>query len=201
MLLRGEGSEELKIGMGMRGEGAGDALEFPEGFEAGEQRRDPEFASAGGEVLGGDGGAVGEDDGAVGFALGDHFDELAVLLFGAGGDDGARGGFGFEYGGDVGFLALEDVVVHDEVGEDEAVEAVGAGGVEGAVTEPAGGVDCGEGVEIEVGGDDHVERGEVGGRPGGDGFDIDVERYPWVELAYLGCCGLGSLRRCQPPSS
>ncbi len=36
MLLRGEGSEELKIGMGMRGEGAGDALEFPESFEAGE---------------------------------------------------------------------------------------------------------------------------------------------------------------------
>lgn len=145
-------------------------------------------------MLGGDGGAVGEDDGAVGFALGDHFDELAVFLLGADGDDGARCGFGSEHGADVRFLALEDVVVHDEVGEDEAVEAVGAGGVEGAVAEAAGGVDGGEGAEIEVGGDDHVEWGEVGGRPGGDGFDIDVEGYPWVELAYLGCCSLGSLR-------
>lgn len=36
VLLRGEGSEEFEIGMGMRGEGAGDALEFPEGLEAGE---------------------------------------------------------------------------------------------------------------------------------------------------------------------
>lgn len=36
VLLRGEGSEELEIGVGMRGEGAGDALELPEGFEAGQ---------------------------------------------------------------------------------------------------------------------------------------------------------------------
>lgn len=150
-------------------------------------------------MLGGDGGAVGEDDGAVGFALRDHFDELAVLLFGAGGDDGPRGCFGFEHGGDVGFLALKNVIVHNEVGEDEAVEAVGAGGVEGAIAEAAGGVDGGEGAEIEVGGDDHVEGGEVGGRPGGNGFDIDVEGYAGVELAYLGCCRLGSLRIHQPP--
>lgn len=169
-------------------------MEFPEGLEAGEQRRDLEFSSTGGEVLGGDRGAVGEDDGAVGFALGDHFNEFAVLLFGVGGDDGAGGGFGFEHSGDVGFFALEDVVVHNEVGEDEAVETVGAGGVERAVAEAARGVDCGECAEIEVGGDDHVERGEVGGWPGGDGFNVDVERYPWIELAYLGCCGLSSLR-------
>lgn len=40
----------------------------------------------------------------------------------------------------------------DEVGEDVAVEAVGFGGVEGAVGEATGGVDCGESGEGEVGG-------------------------------------------------
>ena len=50
--------------------------------------------------------------------------------------------------------------MRDEVRENEAEEAVGTGGVEGAVAEPAGGVDGGEGAEVEVRGYDHV-KGDV----------------------------------------
>lgn len=163
VLFRREGGEELEVGAGVfghAGQGAGDALEFPQRAQAGEQRRDGLFAPVGARVLGGDGGAVGEDDGGVDFAFGDDFFELAVLFLGCRGDDGARCGLGFEDGGDVGFFALEDVVVRDEVGEDETEEAVRTGGVERAVAEPAGGVDGGEGAEVEVGGDDHV-KGDV----------------------------------------
>ena len=108
-------------------------------------------------MLCGDGRAVGQEDGRVDFAFGDDFFEFAVLFLGGRCDDGARGGLGFEGGGDVGFFALEDVVVRDEVGENETEEAVRAGGVEGAVAESAGGVDGGESAEVEVRGDDHVE--------------------------------------------
>ena len=47
--------------------------------------------------------------------------------------------------------------MRDEVGENETEEAVRTGGVEGAVAEPAGGVDGGEGAEVKVRGYDHVE--------------------------------------------
>ena len=126
-------------------------------------------------MLGGDGGAVGEDDGGVDLALGDHLDELAMLFFRGCGDEGARGGFGLQNGGDVGFFALEHVVVRDQVGEDVAVETVGAGGVEGAAAEAARGVDGGEGGEVEVRGNDHVEGGEVFGGAEPDGLDVDEE--------------------------
>ena len=81
----------------------------------------------------------------------------------------------------------------DEIGKDVAIEAVGAGGVEGAVAQAAGGVDCREGLEVEVCGDDHVEGGEVFGLAEADGFDVYKERYAGVELADLRRCCLSSL--------
>ena len=146
-------------------------------------------------MLGGDGGAVGEDDGGVHLALRDHLDELAVLFFRGCGDERARGGFGLQNGGDVGFFALEHVVMHDQVREDVAVETMGAGGVEGAVAKAAGGVDGGEGGEVEVRSDDHVEGGEVLGRAEPDGLGIDEECDTGIELSNLGSGGLCSLRR------
>ena len=160
MLFRREGGEELEVGAGVfgyAGQGAGDALEFPQGAQAGEHGGDGLLAPVGARVFGGDGGAVGEDDGGIDLAFRDDFFELSVLFLGGRCDDRSGSGLGFEGRGDVGFLALEDVFVRDEVGENEAEEAVGTGGVEGAVTESTGGVDGGEGAEVEVGGYDHVE--------------------------------------------
>ena len=109
---------------------------------------------------------IGEENWGVGFTFGDQLDGFAVFLFGLGGDgdDGASGGFGADGGGDVGFFAGNDEGVDDEVGEDIAVEAVGFGGIKGAVGEAAGGVDGGEGGEGKIGGyDDGVRREEFGG--------------------------------------
>lgn len=82
----------------------------------------------------------------------------------------------------------------DEVGEDVAVEAVGFGGVEGAVGEAAGGVDGGEGGEGEVGGyDEGVRREEFRGllkNGEGDGGEQDAG----VEFLDLGEGGLDTLR-------
>ena len=74
VLLGREGGEEFEIGVGVGGGGAGDGLEFPQGFEAGEEGGDLQFAAAAAEVVGGEGGGVGEEDGRVDFALGDHLD-------------------------------------------------------------------------------------------------------------------------------
>ena len=163
VFFRREGGEELEVGSGVfghAGQGAGDALELPQGAQAGEQGRDGLLAPVRAGVLRGHGGAVGKNDGRVDLAFGDDFFEFAVLFLGGRCDDRSRCGLGFENGGDVGFLALEDVVVRDEVGENETEEAVRTGGVEGAVAESAGGVDGGEGAEVKVGGYDHV-KGDV----------------------------------------
>lgn len=77
----------------------------------------------------------------VGFALGDEFEHGVRFFGGGGGDDAASAGFGAEGGGEVGLSAFDHEVVRNEVGEDVAVEAVGAGGVEGGGGFAGGGVD------------------------------------------------------------
>ena len=77
--------------------------------------------------------------------------------------------------GAVGFLSLDYVVVCDEVGEDEAVEAVGGGGVEGFGGQAAGGVDLGEGGEVEVCCNYNGVRGEEGLVFEADVLGFDIE--------------------------
>ena len=98
MLFRREGGEELEVGAGVfghAGQGAGDALEFPQGAQAGEQGGDGLLAPVRARVFGGDGGAVGEDDGGIDFAFGDDFFQLAVLFLGGRCDDRSGCGLGF----------------------------------------------------------------------------------------------------------
>ena len=194
MFLRRKPSEEFQIRLAVTGEGfASQGLEFPEGAEAGQERRDGAFATEAGEVVGRERGGVGEEEGRVEFALGDEFGDLVVLGAGSGGEDGARGRLGTEPGGYVRLCARDDVVVGDKVGEDIAVEAEGLAGVEGPGGEAAGGVDGGEGGEGEVGGDGEGVWGVEGGRLGEDGGCEGLEAYARVEFLDLGEGGFGAL--------
>lgn len=156
---RGQGGEVGEVLGRVVGEAGVGALEVEEGAQAGEEGGDVLQLAAVGEDFGRERGGVAEDEGAVGFAFGDDFGRFAVgFLFGGGGEDDAGDGFGREVGGDVGLLALDDEVVLHQVGEDAAVGAVRAGGVEGSACETGGGVDDAEGVEVVIAGDDHGVR-------------------------------------------
>lgn len=93
-----------------------------------------------------------------------------------------------EGGGNVGFGAFDHIVVGYEVGEDVAVEAVGAGGVEAAVGDTAGCVDCREGVDVEFGCDGDVEGGEVLWRLDPYIVCVNLESDAWIQFVYLSRC-------------
>lgn len=132
------------------------ALEVEEGAQAGEEGGDVLQLAAVGENFGRERGGVAEDEGAVGFAFGDDFGRFAVgFLFRGGREDGASDGFGGEVGGYVGLFALDDEVVLYQIGENAAVGAVDAGGVEWSASKTGGGVDDAKDVEVVVAGDDN----------------------------------------------
>lgn len=168
--------------------------ELPQGAEAAQRGGDVAQAAFRGRVLAGQGGRVaGEVPRRVELALGDGLDLLGALLLGLDVDDGAGAGLLLGLRGDVADVALDDVVVLDEVAEDEAVHAVGAGGVELAPVDARGRVDQVERVRVQVRGDDDVKRAKVAGPLGLGPLDVGVHLHAGVELLHRGEGDLGAV--------
>lgn len=91
-------------------------------------------------------------------------------------------------------VALDNVLVLDQIGEDVAVEAVGRAGVEGPACEARAQVEGVGRVEIEICGDDNVELGvEAGLGFCGDGIRVGVDLDSRVQLLDLWSSCLGAL--------
>lgn len=192
VLLGGDLGEELQVLSVAREAVALDLLEFPEGAEAGQRRRDGFQAPLGGGVLAReDGHVAGEEPRRVELALADGFDGFAAVPLGLDVGDGAGARFLLGRRGDVAGLAGDDVVVLDEVAEDEAVHAMRAGGVERPPVDSRGRVDDVECARVQVGCDDNVVGSKVAGALCRDAFGVYVYLDSGVELAecVTGCLG------------
>ena len=110
-------------------------------------------------MVGGKRRGVSKDHGRVNFALGDQFDNFTVFFLSARGDNRACSGFRLEHRRDVGFLALDDKVVDDQVSKYVAVKAMSFSGIERPLKQTAGRVDSVEAGKRCIGGDDNRERG------------------------------------------
>lgn len=197
VFLRGQLREELEVVVRGRQAGAGGpALDkLPERAQARQRGRDGAQAALGRGVLCGERGDVaGEEPGRVELALGDGLDGAAALAARLHAEDGARARLLLRrLRGHVAGRALNDKVVLDEVAEQEAVEAVGAGRVKGLAVEAGRRVDKVESVRVQVGGDDDVEAGKVAGAFALDALGVDVHLHARVEPAQGGRRGLGAV--------
>lgn len=108
----------------------------------------------------GDWGLAGYIDGRIYFPFGNNFGEFAMLLFRASVYDRAGSCLILPLCGYIGFLAFDDIIVADEVGKDEAVEAMRSARVERSLEPSTGGIDGYELMQAQVCCDDYVERRE-----------------------------------------
>lgn len=95
-------------------------------------------------------------------------------------------------------VALDNVLVLNQVGEDVAIEAVGRASIEGSVCKPRTQVESVGRVEVEICGNDDVELGiETGLGLCVDGTRVGLDFDSRIELLNLWGCCFGALLSCQ----
>ena len=111
VLLCCQGREKRKVVVSVGWKTADGGFEFPKRAEARQKRWDLKLFASRADLIDGQRGAIGEVDRRVNLTLRDHFNLLAVLVFGARGDDGASEGFIDEDSRSVGLFAFDHVVM------------------------------------------------------------------------------------------
>ena len=168
-------------------------LVFPKRADTGQQRSHPPHLPAVTNHIRWQRGRVCQVDGSVCLTLRHHLHSLPTLFLRGCADDAPSRGLAHQLCRSIRLLAFNHILVFYEVSENESVESVSAGRVEGALGYAGGGIQTEERRIVEIGGYYDVVLSKVFGVFEPDvsceDFDFDAR----IEFLHLWSCGFRAL--------